>query len=426
MKDNQDYATLSLAAIARRESDWVIGINATRGYSTVWWQRGHKGLLQIGRVVTPVVGLVVQREKDITSFVPIDHYSLTATVQFADPDPFIGKWQLGVHEGDQRFDPSGKLLLDRAKAEQVQRRCSGKSGRVILADKKPSSEQPPLLFSLIALQKAAARMGYAPDEVLAAAQALYEKHKLTSYPRTECEYAPESEAKLVEAVIRSIKNNFSGQFQIPKDLDVNRRSRAWDDKKLGDHFAIIPLPSSCQVDNLTKCELDVYRLVCRQYLAQFLDSYKFMQSAIEVEIESHRFRATGNTPISLGWRVLFNTQKQNVDPSGKVPQQTILPNVAIGEIGDVVHVALNCNQTEPPKRFTAITLLEAMEKAYLYVTDPNIRAKLKDVEGIGTAATRAGIISKAVFTKLLTEDKSNKIITYRPTAKSFGYIVSAP
>lgn len=426
MKSNDDYATLGIAAVARRESDWAIGINATRAYSAVWWKRGHKGLLNIGRVVTPVVGMVVQREKDIAAFVPIEHYSLIATVQFDDPDPFIGELVMGVHEGDPRFDPSGKLLLDKSIAERVQRKCSGKTGRVILAEKKPSLEAPPLLFSLTELQKMAARQGYSPDQVLAAAQALYEKHKLISYPRTECQYAPESEHGLAPKVFKAIEANFAGQFAVPAGCDTNRQSKAWDDKKLAEHYAIIPQPSSCPVGNLDKCECDVYRLICRQYLAQFMEDYKYMQSTIEVEIEGSRFRATGRTPIFLGWRELFGGPPKKVDSNGNVVGQAVLPNVNVDDLGDVVGVDLKTSKTEPPKRFTAITLLEAMEKAYLFVTDPKVKAKLKSVEGIGTAATRAGIISKAVSADLILQDTSNRIIAYRPTPKAYGYIMSLP
>lgn len=426
MKSNDDYATLGIAAVARRESDWAIGINATRAYSAVWWKRGHKGLLNIGRVVTPVVGMVVQREKDIAAFVPIEHYSLIATVQFDDPDPFIGELVMGVHEGDPRFDPSGKLLLDKSIAERVQRKCSGKTGRVILAEKKPSLEAPPLLFSLTELQKMAARQGYSPDQVLAAAQALYEKHKLISYPRTECQYAPESEHGLAPKVFKAIQSNFAGQFTVPAGCDTNRQSKAWDDKKLAEHYAIIPQPSSCPVGNLDKCECDVYRLICRQYLAQFMEDYKYMQSTIEVEIEGSRFRATGRTPIFLGWRELFGGPPKKVDSNGNVVGQAVLPNVNVDDMGDVAGVDLKTSKTEPPKRFTAITLLEAMEKAYLFVTDPKVKAKLKSVEGIGTAATRAGIISKAVSADLILQDTSNRIIAYRPTPKAYGYIMSLP
>ena len=426
MKSNDDYATLGIAAVARRESDWAIGINATRAYSAVWWKRGHKGLLNIGRVVTPVVGMVVQRERDIEAFTPIEHYSLIATVQFDDPYPFIGELVLGVHEGDPRFDPTGKLLLDKSLAERVQRKCSGKTGRVILAEKKPSNEAPPLLFSLTELQKMAARLGYSPDQVLAAAQALYEKHKLISYPRTECQYAPESEHALAPKVFKAIQANFAGQFAVPAGCDANRQSKAWDDRKLAEHYAIIPQPSSCPVGNLDKCESDVYRLICRQYLAQFMEDYKYMQSTIEVEIEGSRFRATGRTPVFIGWRELFGGPPKKVDSDGKVVGQQVLPNVNFDDIGDVVGVDLKTSKTEPPKRFTAITLLEAMEKAYLFVTDPKVKAKLKSFEGIGTAATRAGIISKAVSTDLILQDNSNRIIAYRPTPKAYGYIMSLP
>jgi DNA topoisomerase-3 len=157
-----------------------------------------------------------------------------------------------------------------------------------------------------------------------------------------------------------------------------------------------------------------------------MDAYKYLQSNIEVEIEGSRFRATGRTPISLGWRELFGGPPNKKDSTGKVVAQSVLPNVSIGDIGDVLSIKLKTSKTEAPKRFTAITLLEAMEKAYLFVTDPNVKAKLKSVEGIGTAATRAGIIKKAVLTDLMSEDRSNKIIAYRPTPKSFGYIMSLP
>jgi DNA topoisomerase III len=426
MKSNDEYETLGVAAVARRESDWVIGINATRGYSAVWWKRGHKGILNIGRVVTPVVGMVVQREKDIEAFVPIEHYSLIATVQFDDPDPFIGELVLGVHEGDPRFDPTGKMLLEKSLAERVLRKCTGKQGRVILAEKTPSAEAPPLLFSLTELQKMAARLGYSPDQVLEAAQALYEKHKLTSYPRTECQYAPESEHKNAAAVFKVIENNFAGQFPIPTGCDISKQSKAWDDKKLGEHYAIIPLSSSCPVSSLSKPEADIYRLVCRQYLAQFMDAYRYMQSNIEVEIEGSKFRATGRTPVSVGWRELFGGPPKKVDSNGNVVGQAVLPNVALDDIGDVTNVKLKTSKTEHPKRFNAITLLEAMEKAYLFVTDPRVKAELKTAGGIGTAATRAATIQKTVTTNLVFEDKSNKIISYRPTPKSYVYIDSLP
>ena len=424
MQDNTTYASLGVAALARRESDWAIGMNATRAYSAVWWKRGHKGVLNIGRVVTPVVGMIVQREKDIETFIPIDHYTLRAHITIVPHAAFIASWVKPNGEGRVEFDPTGKLVIDRPFVAAIQAKCNGKQATIITADKTPKSEKPPLLFSLVELQKMAARMGYSPDEVLAAAQALYEKHKLTSYPRTECRFAPESEHGKAAAVIQSITANFASAWSIPPGWDIQRKSDAWNDAKLAEHFAIIPLASSCAVGNLSKCERDVYRLICRQYIAQFFPAYEYLATVLIVAVQDETFKATGRAPAVDGWRVLFGGGTAVAKKTGPdSDEQDGLPNVNTGQTGLAKPIDLESNKTEPPRRFTAITLLEAMEKAYLFVTDPKVKAKLKQVEGIGTAATRATIIARAVSTGLAAEDRTGKVITYRPTPKAFGYIM---
>ena len=257
MRDNQSYANLGTAALARRESDWAIGINATRAYSALWWKKGHKGVLNIGRVVTPVVGMIVQREKDINAFVPIDHYTLKAQINIGDKAPFFASWIKPIGEGRAEFDPSGKLIINHAMVSGVAQKCQGKMTTISVADKTAKKELPPLLFSLVDLQKMAAKMGHSPEDVLKAAQALYEKHKLLSYPRTECQYAPESEWLHAYDVIHAITRNFSGTWTIADGWDTQRKSRAWDDKKLAEHFAILPLKTSMSVSNLSKIERDV-------------------------------------------------------------------------------------------------------------------------------------------------------------------------
>jgi DNA topoisomerase-3 len=423
MKDNATYTNLGIAAVARRESDWAIGMNATRAYSAVWWQKGHKGVLNVGRVVTPVVGMIVQREKDIENFVPINHYTLRAHVHIGANDPFIATWVKPNGEGRPEFDVSGKLVIDRAFVQAIQAKCEGKPAKIITADKTPKSEKPPLLFSLVELQKMAARMGYSPDEVLAAAQALYEKHKLTSYPRTECQYAPESEHLKAGDVIKSISSNFASVWPIPAGWDAKRKSEAWNDAKLAEHFAIIPLTTSCPVGGLSKIEKDVYRLICRQYLAQFFPRFEFLATTLVVQVEGETFKATGKTPTVEGWRCLFGGASAVAKKTGPdSDEQDCLPGVSLGQTGRAKPIDLEANKTQPPKRFTAITLLEAMEKAYLFVTDPKVKAKLKQVEGIGTAATRATIIARTVSTGLAAEDRTGKVISYMPTPKAFGYI----
>lgn len=427
MVDNTQYASLGLAAVARRESDWVIGMNATRAYSALWWKKGHKGILNIGRVVTPLVGMVVQREKDIQNFVPTDHYGLKAQIHTDQHPSFVATWLKPANgEGRPEFDSTGKLVVDRSFVATIKSKCDGQPAKVVVADTTAKKERPPLLFSLVELQKMAARMGYSPDEVLSAAQALYEKHKLTSYPRTECQFAPESEHLKAENVIQHVLRNFAGTWTPAPGWDPSRKSAAWDDKKLTEHFAIIPLPTSCPVSGLSRAERDVYRLVCRQYLAQFFSPFEFMATTLEVQVLDEQFRATGRVPTVVGWRALYGgieaIEQKGADPDSD--EQISLPAVSKGAIGTAGPIELETKKTKAPNRFTSISLLEAMEKAYLFVTDLRVKARLKQVEGLGTAATRASIIARAVAAGLIAEDRGQKIITYLPTPKAFGYIQS--
>lgn len=425
MKDNSAYANLGLAAVARRESDWVIGMNATRAYSALWWKKGHKGLLNIGRVVTPLVGMIVRREEEIDQFVPIDHYTLKARIQVGTRPPFMASWIKPDGEpGLPPFDTSGKLIVNSAFVQAIQARCADQPAQIVVADTVPKKEATPRLHSLVELQKMAAKMGYAPDEVLAAAQALYEKHKLLSYPRTECQYAPESEHAKASSVIRCITNNFGGAWEIAPGWDAQRKSDAWDDKKLGEHFAIIPLPSTCTVSSLSQIERDVYRLVCRQYLAQFFCAFEYQATTVIAAVADQQFKATGQIAAHEGWRMLFGGAQafKNKAPDADSDEQDNLPPVQLGQIGKAAPVELQAKATRPPARFTSITLLEAMEKAYLFVTDPKVKAKLKQIEGLGRAATRASIIACAVSASLVVEDRSGKVISYFPSPKALGYI----
>ena len=426
MKDNLAYANLGVAALARRESDWVIGMNATRAYSALWWKKGHKGILNIGRVVTPLVGMIVQREKDIENFIPLDYFTLRAHINIGQHAPFIANWVKPADEsGRPEFDSTDKLVINRKYLVDIQSKCNGQPAKIIVADVSPKKEHPPLLFSLVELQKMAAKMGYSPDEVLVAAQSLYEKHKLISYPRTECQYAPESEHHKAASVINSILGNFSGTLTIPAGWDVNRKSASWDDKKLAEHFAIIPLTSSCPVSSLSPIERHVYKLVCRQYIAQFFPHFEFMATTLIAQVVDETFKATGRMPTVEGWKALYGgmeaAKKKSANPDSD--EQDNLPQVRKGDMGKASPIDLESKKTKSPNRFTSITLLEAMERAHLFVTDPKVKAKLKQVEGIGTAATRATIIARSVSTGLACEDRSGKVISYYPSPKAFGYIM---
>lgn len=423
MKDNATYCNLGVAAIARRESDWAIGINATRAYTAIWWRKGNKGVLNVGRVVTPVIGMIVERENQIRDFKPFKHYTIKADLAFGNIPTFSANWIKPTGEPGDGFDATGKLLLDRAKVDAIRKKCDGRPARVVSADKNKKTEPQPLLLSLTELQKMAAKMGFSPDDTLAAAQKLYDEHKLTSYPRTDCQYAPESERVKAGEVFKAIQNNFAGTWQ-PPAIDQTIQSRAWDDAKLGDHYAIIPLDTRRGIDELKPIEKTIYRLICRQYLAQFLPVHEYEATVLVFEVESEQFRTTGRIPLVEGWRALYggNAASKNNDPDA----QDNLPNVSAGQAGQCVKTVLVESQSEAPKRFTAISLLDAMEKAHLFVSDPKVKAKLKQVEGIGTAATRAAVIAKIVKAGFAEEGRVGKVISYAPTAKAFQYIQCVP
>jgi DNA topoisomerase-3 len=248
-----------------------------------------------------------------------------------------------------------------------------------------------------------------------------------SYPRTECQDAPESEWLHAGDVISAITRNFSGSWTIADGWDPQRRSRAWDDKKLAEHFAILPLKTTRSVANLGKIERDVYRLVCRQYLAQFFPAYEYMAATVVADVAGERFKATGKAPTQEGWRAIYGGAAAAARRSdGEDESQDGLPNLSVGEKGVADPIELLSKKTEPPKRFTAITLLEAMEKVHLFVTDPKVKAQLKSIEGLGTAATRAATISKVVTAGFAVEERAGKVISYAPTAKAFAYIESVP
>lgn len=428
MKDNALYANLELSALARRESDWAIGINNTRAYTILWHKKGHSGVLNIGRVVTPVVGMMVQREKDINNFKPTFHFGLKAQFGVGN-DSFWALWQKPSGEPPV-FDATGKLIVDKSFVQNVQTQCNGSTATITESLKTPKREGPPLLFSLTELQKMAAKIGYSPEDVLKAAQALYEKHKLTSYPRTECQYAPESEHKHSKKVLDAIVKNFTGAWSIPPKYNPAQKSRAWDDAKLAEHYAILPLATACDINTLTQLERDVYKLICRQYLVQFYGDYEYLNTTIFARAGEHTFKATGNVPVQLGWREIYGGAAKA--KAGDDEAQENLPNVSKSDAARVLKTELLSKQTEPPKRFTAITLLEAMERAHQFVTDPRVKAALKEVSGLGTAATRANIIAKIVSSGFAVEQKTNvsgkgsKVITYVPTAKALTYIACVP
>lgn len=428
MKDNRSYANLSLSAECRAESDWVIGLNGTRAFTLVWQKKGHQGVMNVGRVKSPVIGLVVQRELDIENFVAKPYYVVRATVK-TKKGPFTAKWKASDKGGgettESRFDDAGRLL-DKKYAEAIVAKTQGKMGVIEVAEKFRKKNPPPLLFALGDLQRLAVSFGIAPDRTLEVAQALYNTHKLTSYPRTSCSYAPTEEWSKAAAVMASVKANFGGEWDFAATPDFNRKAPAWNDAKLDAHYAIIPTNYRKDLSTLSRDEQIIYRLIVRQWLAQFLPDYEYDSSTLTALVEGERFSATGQTPVVPGWRAIWPAGAfEDKDPDKAADAKQVLPAVAKGDPCKPEPVTIDTDKTKPPPRFNPATLLEAMEKAHQFVEDPRIKARLKET-GIGTEATRSTIIAEIIRGEFIREEKVGKANVYVPTQKARAYYKALP
>ena len=362
----------------------INGINMTRAYTLLGRNAGYDGVLSVGRVQTPVLGLVVRRDEEIEHFVPKDFFEVKAHVVTPADERFTALWQ--PSDACEPYQDEEGRLLHRPLAEHVVKRIGGQPANVTGYSDKRESETAPLPFSLSTLQiEAARRFGMSAQSVLDACQRLYETHKLITYPRSDCRYLPEEHFSGRQAVLKAIGVHAADLLPQPA-VDSNRRNRCWDDKKVDAHHAIIPTARSSAV-SLSQDESRVYSLVARQYLMQFCADAVYRKCVIELEIAGGNFIAKARFLAEAGWRALLGAKERDDENEGAP-----LPVVAKGdsllcERGEVVE-----RQTQPPRPFTDATLLSAMTGIARFVQDKSLKKILRATDGLGTEATRAGII----------------------------------
>lgn len=396
LEDNSKFQNMYKAALARQRTDWLFGMNASRKYTLEAQKRGLGEVLRVGRVKTPVLGLVVRRNEEIENFKSVKHYGINAFFAEEKGIPFKSEWQI-----PETLLTDGKLL-DVTKAREIEIKLKDKNGVVLSADSKIENKNAPLPFSLSKLQRAAgAAYGFTPIEVLELTQSLYEK-KLVSYPRSSSEYIPESQYEDGYKIINNLR--LAGNEDLStwcKSVDMTIKSRAFNDKKVDAHHAIIPTTVSIDLAKLKDKEQKLYLLIAKQYIAQFYEPYSFNKTEIIIECENEKFKTTGNTIIKYGWKALIKEEKNEDDektlPALKSGQKLRLPVINITE-----------KNTEPPAYFTQDTLIGAMEGIHRFVKNPSIKDILKETKGIGTEATRANIIKELLDSGLLEEKKDKK------------------
>lgn len=412
LRKDKDMLPLADAARCRSEADWLIGINGTRAMTAFNSKEGGFYLTTVGRVQTPTLSIVVEREEKIKKFVPRDYWEVRAEFVCA-AGIYEGRWLDTKFKKDET-DPEKRAerLWSKAAAESIVAACRGKIGNVT-EESKPATQMAPALFDLTSLQREAnARFGFSAKNTLGLAQALYEKHKVLTYPRTDSRHLPEDYLATVKQTLDAVaENNNYYQFaaQILNNNWVKPNKRIFDNSKISDHFAIIPTTQAPK--NLSEPEQKLYDLVTRRFLAVFFPAAEFQVTTRLTEVSGHQFKSEGKVMTNPGWLAIYG--KEAATEGDKESARTLVP-VVKGEKVKTDKVTANGLVTKPPARYTEATLLSAMEGAGKLVDDEDLREAMAG-KGLGTPATRAAIIEGLLNERYLLREGRELI----PTAKAF-------
>jgi DNA topoisomerase III len=433
LRDNREFIALSTSALARSRADWLYGINLTRAYTIQGQQAGYQGVLSVGRVQTPLLGLVVRRDGLIESFVSQAYYEVWATLTTEQGNMFKAKW-LPSAACKPYLDDQGRNL-SKALAQNVMQRVSHQPATVTALKRSQKSQPAPLPYNLSSLQIDANKaFGLSAKQVLDICQTLYERHKLITYPRSDSRYLPHGHFAQAAIILQSIKHNaplLGKQGQLINDTltqgdySIKYKSKAWNDSKVDAHHAIIPTNKKTQ--QLSGREADVYGLISRNYLAQFMPKHEYYETRVRVDIQNGHFVASANELINQGWKSIFirsgkktatfSDEQSHAQPPKLEPSSPpSLPKLALNEPLNSLQAECVDKQTSPPKPYTDATLLAAMTGISAHVRDPQLKKVLRDTDGLGTEATRASIIELLFTRKYLT--RSGKSITSTVTGQT--------
>jgi DNA topoisomerase III len=415
LRDGASMQPLADAAVCRSESDWLVGINGTRALTAFNSKTGGFQLTTVGRVQTPTLAIVVEREEKIRKFVARDYCELHATFA-AKAGEYVGRWfdEKFVREKDKKeIDPDLKpeRIWDRKQAEAIQAKCTGQPGHVT-EETKPSTQLSPLLYDLTSLQRDAnGRFGYSAKNTLGLAQTLYERHKVLTYPRTDSRALPEDYISTVKTTLEMFSGTIYAPYagEILKQQWLRPNKRIFNNAKISDHFAIIP--TSLAPKNLSEHEQKLYDLVTRRFLAIFYPAAEFLVSTRITRVKEEPFKTEGKVMVNAGWMNVYGKEAQSEDQSPRLAP--VQPN----EVVNTEKIDLIATQTKPPPRYNEATLLSAMEGAGKLVEDEELREAMSQ-KGLGTPATRAAIIEGLIYEKYILRN----LRELQPTAKASSLI----
>ena len=418
LKPSAETLPLYFSALARSRADWLIGMNLSRLFTLLGRQAGYTGVLSVGRVQTPTLKLVVDRDREIARFVSVPYWTVDVLLVHAGQS-FTASWM--PPEGST--DAADRCLQQTVAQQAADRLRAVRDAQVVSVDTERMREAPPLPFDLGTLQEVCSRqIGLEVQETLDIAQALYETHKATTYPRSDSGYLPESMLAEVPAVLDALLATDPSLRPLIGQLDRNQRSRAWNDGKVTAHHGIIPTLEPANLSAMNAKELAVYRLIRAHYLAQFLPHHEFDRTVAQLACGGQPLVAVGKQIAVIGWRQVLATPEPDAADGVEAQRSQVLPPLASGLRCGVEQVELKALKTLPPKPYTQGELVKAMKGVAKLVDDPRLKQKLKETTGIGTEATRASTITGLLDRGYLLR----KGRTIRASAAAFTLIDAVP
>jgi len=419
LRTDAEMRPLADAAVCRSEADWLVGINGTRAMTAFNSKSGGFQLTTVGRVQTPTLAIMVEREEKIRAFRPRGYWEVHGSFRARGGD-YPGRW-FDEHWKKTDDDPDARAerLWEETRALAVAAKCAGKPGEVT-EEAKPTTQGAPLLYDLTTLQREAnGRFGLSARTTLSLAQSLYEKHKALTYPRTDSRALPEDYIATVKATMEALEDSDRyGTFAttVLKQKWVRPNKRIFDNAKVSDHFAIIP--TLVQPKHLNELEAKLYDFVVKRFLAAFFPPAEFMVTTRTTRVEGEPFRSEGKVLVAPGWLAVYGKEAQSdaaAPVQAKPGEKATLVPVRPGEKVTAVSVEALANTTRPPARLNEATLLSAMEGAGKLIDDEELREAMRE-KGLGTPATRAQIIEGLIAEKYV--HREGRELT--PTAKAFS------
>ncbi|SDU90258.1 DNA topoisomerase III [Pseudomonas mucidolens] len=417
LKPGAETFSLYHSALGRSRADWLIGMNMSRLFTLLGRQSGYQGVLPVGRVQTPTLRLVVDRDRSIANFVPVAYWAIDVDLKH-DHLTFTAQWRAA----EDLCDDQGRCLNPQRAQEAATAISHAASARLVKLRTERMREVAPLPFDLGTLQEICSKkLGLGAQETLDIAQSLYETHKVITYPRSDCGYLPLSQHGDASAILAALGRDDPAVNALMPHIDPRRRSRAWNDAKVSAHHGIIPTGAGKNLSQLTGKHRAVFTLIRARYLAQFLPNHEYDRTQADFDCAGQALRAVGKVVMEPGWKRALPEALAPSKGREAAPAQS-LPSLVQGQDYTVAQVNLKDLWTQPPKPFTEGDLIKAMKNVAKLVEDPLLKQKLKDTTGIGTEATRAGIIQGLLDRGYLV--KNGKALSATPAA--FSLIDAVP